>query len=512
MKRTFGIVVLSVLVVIGIVLIFCVNRNKKNENAFIDDKSEQSNDIKTTVYLDCCRGIISNGTFIANNRDYVSTKYYYASKGSIIKIQPKNFNVSNLIIYFYSDVSEMKYNDCEKIHEVSIGDSGVYSFDKDTYFRIRASKPNATELTDEEVYQFNKIFIFETYNTISDFVPTFNENNSSKVENDSSLVDSQKEVFIPKEWRKRVEEVNNLAKDNYVFGIQTDTHLSIREVIRGDGTIFHEMQEDDITPFKEITNSIKFDFIANLGDLIRGYGFDTFDDMKKSFTEIVERYTDGVSCPVLFTIGNHDDAAMWTTNPDYGGSYTLEEVICPSELYSILIQQSINTSNGKITTNNQLYYYMDLKDIRVIVLNTRDLDFIELSKKDVYINHHKISEEQLTWLSEEALNTNKPIIILCHVPLVRELVDDSDYDINFEGFKETVLTIENYKNNGGTVIGVFCGHIHKQKNVVINGINHISFANGARFAEIVIVDLKDRLIKTRMIGNYGNRLDREFSY
>ena len=161
------------------------------------------------------------------------------------------------------------------------------------------------------------------------------------------------------------------------------------------------------------------------------------------------------------------------------------------------------TQNGK-----SFYWYKDFDEFRVIMLYTRDIEWQRVSINDIGINHHVISTDQITWLRNEALNTNKKVIVMCHVPLYSAVLADSNTVINAD---QVLTALANFKSNGGTIVGCFYGHTHRQNAAVdSNGINHITFKNGGNFAEIVIVG--NGTITTKMVGNYGSCVDRSFSY
>lgn len=297
--------------------------------------------------------------------------------------------------------------------------------------------------------------------------------------------------LFPKCWEKYVDEVNDLKKGKFAFAIQTDTHVDLDN---STGKNWSDIDVgNNVRIFAEKTN---LDFFANLGDMIEGYPRDTTEDMKKDMKELVRRYTDGAKCPVLTAIGNHDNNHMWAEKN--GG-----EEISYSELLENIIQPIKSTSDKFVFSENVAYYYIDFDKVRVIVLNTQDMD----DTTSEFI----IREKQIEWFKNEALNTDKAIIFMCHAPLSDTLACNKV--INGEKILDAIYE---FKNSGKTVIGGFYGHNHEQKHIVKNGILHVTFEKLGTRAEVVIVDLENGKIKTKTVGAVekydATIVDREFEF
>ena len=319
--------------------------------------------------------------------------------------------------------------------------------------------------------------------------------------------------YFPEAWSSRVNDIQHEQKNCFTFGVQTDTHITYYDEVDETGRHWPVSGEGEIVPLKMMTKYIGFDYICNLGDIIRGYDMDNIDHLRKSLTKVAYKYVDGCECPVLFAIGNHEDGSMWTLDQTGRGSgnQSVEETMRKDELFAKTLSFIKNKPGVNMDYNNtNLYYYVDYKDVRVIVLNTHDVDWTKLGRPDgMNVNTHIITETQIDWLENIALDTNKPVIIMCHVPLINSTLKTETL-INQDACYQKIV---NFKNNGGTVIGCFYGHTHAQNaEKDENGINHIVFKNGGTFAEIVMVDLENRSIQTRMVGSYGTLVDRQFTY
>lgn len=291
---------------------------------------------------------------------------------------------------------------------------------------------------------------------------------------------------LPTAYFDKIEVVNTFKKDMFCFAIQTDTHY----------TITNDSNVNSGNDVKELSKSIGFDFVANLGDIIQGYSNMTLDLYRTSMTEMMKRYIDGICCPFLYCKGNHENNGMYAAtlpNPSEGYIYN-------DELYGRIMVQVKNTFYGNWNNSGKvLYGYADFEDIRVICVNTNDGGD----------NHFGfgISDEQLSWFTNTALDTTKKVIVLSHVPLINNLDPQSTWNNN-ESIRQLLTPIHNFIANGGDVIGCFCGHTHKDLQKLSDGVNHISFLNGS-VVNAVFIDQANRKIYIKSIG-YSN--DREFSY
>jgi len=307
----------------------------------------------------------------------------------------------------------------------------------------------------------------------------------------SDAITIDKDELLPN-WKSKVNEIQALQGTKFTFGVQTDNHgYDIDTNVK-------------ITPLKNLTKYIGFDFICNLGDVVHGYSADTKESMQLSLTEAIKRYTDGVCCPFLYALGNHEDDILYTTEGTQNND--LDEVILGDELYGRTIAKVKNTCQIHQPYRG-FYYYVDFDEIRVIVLNTRDIAWQAISSSDIDISHHVISQTQITWLNDVAFNTTKKVIILSHVPLLDSL--NAGIDNPVENGAAVRSVIEAHANQ---MIGCFSGHTHRQASDTSNGITYIVFANGGQFAEVVMVDTTERTIETKMVGYYGSRQDRSFEY
>lgn len=290
--------------------------------------------------------------------------------------------------------------------------------------------------------------------------------------------------YFPSTWSSGLNALQKNIGKSLVFAVQTDTHYNADS---------HNYTY--CTPLKNLTKVLGLDFICNLGDIIRGYKADTLTESQTDLSEIIRRYTQGVECPVLVTTGNHDDGVLYTALGT--GNNSLNEIMLPNELFEKMYRPTYNTMKRVTVADALNYYFVDFDRYRVIMLNTRDLQYEAVSPSDVGINHHRISTVQAAWFESVALDTNKPIIVMCHVPLIDSLLPDANSVENADLILDALLS---FKEGGGIVLCCCYGHTHVQNSATVDDILHIVFKNGGNFAEVVAIDVDNMSIATYIVG------------
>lgn len=306
--------------------------------------------------------------------------------------------------------------------------------------------------------------------------------------------------YVPASWKTKLEQITIEDQDTFIFALQTDTHFSIAN------------NDSAVNNIKALSHFIPLDFIANTGDLVKGYldaTENTPENTKNSMDELVRRYTEDVNCPVLLTFGNHDTNQLWSeehgvatdqlTQADHYAKVT-------SKLKEVNNEKLLGVDGGAMVTNGESnYYYVDFHydKIRVIMLNSTDgnydTEFGSLST---------ISNEQAEWFRAEALNTNYAVLIMIHIPLLKYFPGNENWSV--VNSHKITLAVNDFVAAGGHFIAYMYGHTHKQTHFVDrDGRLHLSFKSGANRAELVTIDTDARKIVTYGLGEVE---DREFDY
>lgn len=307
---------------------------------------------------------------------------------------------------------------------------------------------------------------------------------------DLSLKQKALLTYLPTSWRTKIQRVNEEIGDRFAFVIQTDTHMFDRNNPAAGNNA------------RALTAFAPMAFIANLGDLIRGYKYeeDNSDNLRACMKELTRRYVEDCPCPVLMTIGNHDHNGMWCK------LHETDDLITKAEHFAY-VQQPLKAHNGAAmvtdpdnVNGDSLYCYMDFEeaDVRVILVDSTD--------NGTEFNSFKVSDRQLEWLETVALKTDKQVMIMTHTPFT---VDFPGAGNRLTGGDRVLEIVESFIQKGGRFIAYLYGHTHAQNQMRDqNGRMHVSFVNGS-YAEIVILDTENGKLQTY---GFGAAKDREINY
>ena len=260
------------------------------------------------------------------------------------------------------------------------------------------------------------------------------------------------------------EKIENLRReDSLVFPLFTDLHTDSAD---------SESVELLCKILGTISGEISFDMAINLGDnlaasLGRKNHITTpeLEDMANSLFGKIDASAD---CPVVFVGGNHDGIGADFFKPDFWNKLTK------------------NKSGNKTAVYDESgsYFYIDHDKS-----NTR-LVFLSLpSDSDISSRHPaptwNFGSSQLRWLRDIALDTQKYVILMVHVPLFHHYWGEpsatikvwngesvSDAYINalcgtIEDRSEAVDIISDFaRNNPHKLIIAFSGHTHRDSNLL----------------------------------------------
>ena len=417
--------------------------------------------------------IVSGGP--VNSDKYVrSCDFACAAKGDILTITPTDFTVIGTIC-LYSAPTNSAYESAVVISTVAIGNTYTYIFESDCYFKLRAQKGGAPSLTNDDIESFEAIISYLHHYSCRDFSAAKISPSALSLDYDSIKSGMDGKV--------------NLA-------IQTDNHMSTFYRYNG-ATRWNPSDFDAFESAIKAMTKLGVNGFANLGDTVSGYGFDPDYETRESLKKIADDYENFGPNEKFFVIGNHDDGCLFYFNSTYNDNPQTTNVLFPAEQFNRITKHGNN--NGFV----QNYYFKDINGIRVIVLYQRDFDY---SQGVPQIEQFKIGTTQLDWLVNTALNTNLPVLLLTHAPLVSSI-----YDTSRDGFDTVLTALNTFRTNGGTVIAVLSGHKHQEAEATLNGINHIVFTNGYAFFYLVSIDLTNRIITCSPINNTNLHV-RTFNY
>ncbi len=204
--------------------------------------------------------------------------------------------------------------------------------------------------------------------------------------------------YDEKIWR--IQEIN--APLNFIF--ITDIHFSLNktdwELRRMPEANQAEWALDHIESMRYIIDRCPADFVVCGGDVVN-------DAHPRETLAAVGNALEGLGLPVHRVIGNHEDGVYmpagkgWVRNPS---------PLTKQELHELWMQCSPTQED---------YYWFDVpQGYRFVLLNTSDKP-CEGNQEENYAHGHRciVSGKQTAWLRDEALNTEKRVIIVSHAPM-----------------------------------------------------------------------------------------------
>lgn len=146
-------------------------------------------------------------------------------------------------------------------------------------------------------------------------------------------------------------------------------------------------------------------FVVSGGDM--GDDYSSGEVMRASHKELMEALY-RLPVPVHCCVGNHDDGLGNAFDNHWD---TRGRVILPEEMHEICMKYNPTKEN---------YYYVDdeKNKFRFIFLNTSDIPYLTDEKGQIPFGwRYEISDRQASWLENEALKTEKRVLVFSHTPL-----------------------------------------------------------------------------------------------
>ncbi len=245
---------------------------------------------------------------------------------------------------------------------------------------------------------------------------------------------------------RRIQEIN--APLNFV--LITDLHAAPDRTEVG---VVYASTLRQIQSIRYVLDRCKVDFLICGGDAADD------GDRRGSFIA-VRAELEKLGLPVHCLVGNHDDVVggrifrCGATGASMAG-------IDLNELHDIWMQSS---------PTGEDYYHFEWGGYRFVLINTGDAAYAMDAQGRYHLGPAlTISQKQLVWLEHDALCTQKPVILLSHVPLVRVWDRGECPGQPNSGMihAEDAYAIVHAKGN---VAAMIFGHIHRDALVDDGGI------------------------------------------
>lgn len=213
-------------------------------------------------------------------------------------------------------------------------------------------------------------------------------------------------------------------RDSLVFSVFTDLHTF---------DINHVFAQKLMGTLELISKEIGTDFAVDLGDNLGMLGRETHisnSDLKVVLDDLLDGIYKSAGCPLITVNGNHDAIGTDFFKADF---------------WNGIVKGKFGLSDACYDEDGS-YYFVDFKDTRFVVLSVPN-------DSDLYAEHPTplwaFGARQIKWLENTALDTDKYVILLCHVPLF-------DY---YRGDMESMLEVWNGEKVATSYIANLCGWI-----------------------------------------------------
>lgn len=271
--------------------------------------------------------------------------------------------------------------------------------------------------------------------------------------------------YLTRHYDEKIQKIRQLdAPMNFLF--ITDQHNRMNQYAEENGILNrknYELAANAIASMQYILDRCPgISCVVSGGDIGNDYDPNP-DKIRASHREVMEALY-SLSVPVHCCIGNHDDALGHAIDAGFDNrSYA----ILPDELHQLCMKYNPTQEN---------YYYVDFEQqhYRLVFLNTSDIPYFPDENGQYPFGWRlEVSDKQAKWLENEALQTNKRIIIFSHSPLHNAGIFGTEgmpdgikpYDDLLNG-PRIYYAVKRCKN----VVAMIAGHVHFDNLLYDDGI------------------------------------------
>ncbi len=213
--------------------------------------------------------------------------------------------------------------------------------------------------------------------------------------------------YLTDSYDEKIKRINEIdAPLNFLF--ITDQHNRLNALAAQQSKRPFELAVNAVNSIQYILERCpKIRFVVSGGDIGCDYDQNP-ENVRASYKEVMDALY-SLPIPVHCCIGNHDDAIVIAKS---NGWDTLKTVVLPDEMHRLCMKYNPIPEN---------YYYIDSDEEdehwRFIFLNTSDLTYFEKDGKYITGFDMGFSKKQILWYENDALKTDREIIVFSHIPL-----------------------------------------------------------------------------------------------
>ena len=329
--------------------------------------------------------------------------------------------------------------------------------------------------------------------------------------------------YLTDHYDEKIERIKRIdAPLNFVF--ITDQHNRMNEYTNEYSGVesnkyTRELAANHIRSIQYILDRCpEISFVVSGGDVGNDY-YPEPERYKASVKEVYDTLYE-LSVPVHNVIGNHDDGLG--NAADHGWDFKAHSIL-PKEMHEICMKYNPTEEN---------YYYVDVEQgFRMVFMNSVDIPY-HFDENGNYPFHWRleISDKQARWFEEEALKTDRKILVFSHAPLHNAGVFGEGMPLGIKPYDDTLNAPRILYDIACSpnVIANICGHVHYDNIVYTNSLLTITtlcslsqeWAPGCpkrEFGTITetafeVFSIKDDLIYTTRFGAGQDRVAHIINY
>lgn len=271
--------------------------------------------------------------------------------------------------------------------------------------------------------------------------------------------------YLTDKYSDKINAVNEFgAPLNFVF--ITDPHNRMNEFSvkegRVEGLSEYEYAVDAVRSIQHILDRCQgIGMVINGGDIGNDYHPDP-KVIRKTHREYMDALY-ALSVPVYSCVGNHDNALGNCTDEGWDNR---KYVILPDEMHDICMRYNPTQNN---------YYYIDLKDndFRFIFLDVSDGDYRQDKKGQYQGWMYAVSNKQAEWFEDEALVTDRNVIVFCHGPVCNKgIYGSAGYPQGIKPYYDLINgpRLHRAMKSSQNVVCHIAGHVHYDNLLYDEGI------------------------------------------
>lgn len=283
--------------------------------------------------------------------------------------------------------------------------------------------------------------------------------------------------YLTDNYNEKIDEINRFAAPlNFVF--ITDAHNRMNEYSvkegRVEGMLEYEYAVNAIRSIQYILDRCPgINMVVSGGDMGNDYHHDP-SVIRKTYREYMDALYK-LSVPVHACVGNHDNALGNCTDEGWDNT---KYAVLPDEMHDICMKYNPTKNN---------YYYIDVENtnFRFVFLDVSDGDYKKDDRGQYQGWMYEISNKQANWFENEAVKTDRFIIVFCHGPVSNEGIYGSEgYPKGIKPYYDLINAprIHSVMKNVKNVVCHIAGHVHYDNMRYDNGILTVTTQSSCTWA------------------------------